>query len=49
MPGDVGPFETGKGTHADIIKLRQQKSVDEVAASDRELGVINCFLRDLEP
>ena len=48
MPGDIGPFETSEGTHADIVKLREQKSVNEVAAANRELGIIDCFLRDLE-
>jgi hypothetical protein len=48
MAGDVGPLETGKRTHADVIKLRQQKSIDEVATTDRELWIIDCFFRNLE-
>src|SRR5580704_13427794 len=48
VPGDIGPFETGKRTHADIVKLREQKSIDEVAAADCELWIIDCFFGDSE-
>src|SRR4029077_4161875 len=46
--GHIGPFETGKGTHADVIKLCEQKSIDEMTATDCELWIIDCFFRDLE-
>ena len=49
MPRDINAFEAGKRAHADVVKLRQKKGVDEMAAIDRELGVIDGFLRDLEP
>ena len=48
MPGDIGSFETGKRTHADVVKLREQKRIDEMAATDCELGIIDCLFRDLE-
>src|SRR6266480_4547729 len=48
MPGDISPPETGKGTHADIVKLREQETIDEVTAIDGELRIIDCLFRDLE-
>ena len=48
MPGDIRPFEPCEGTHADVVKLRQQKRVDEMAAIDRELRIIDGFLSDLQ-
>ena len=38
-----------KRAHPDVVKLREQKSVDEMPAIDRELRVIDRLLRDLEP
>ena len=49
MPRDIDPLEAGKRTHADIVKLREQKRVHEVAAIDRELRIINGLLGDLQP
>ena len=49
MSGDIRPFEPCERTHADVVKLRQQKCVDEMAAIDRELRIIDSFLRDLQP
>ena len=49
MSGDIGPFEPGERAHADVVKLRQQKCVDEMAAIDRELRIIDGLLRDLQP
>src|SRR4029453_9783989 len=48
MPGDICPFEPCERTHADVVKLRQQKCVNEMAAIDRELWIIDGFLRDLQ-
>ena len=48
MPRNIDTFETGEGPHADIVKLRQEERIDEMAAIDRELRVIDCFLRNLE-
>src|SRR5882724_2517193 len=48
MPGDIGPFEACEGTHSNIVKLREQECVDEMAAADCELRIINCFFRNLE-
>src|SRR5439155_9441009 len=48
MPGDFGALETGQGTHTDIVKLREQKSIDEMAATDCELRIIDGFFRDLK-
>src|SRR5262249_34755011 len=48
MPRDICPFETGEGTHPDIVKLREQKRIDEVAAIDCELWIIDGLLCDLE-
>ena len=48
MPRDISPFETRKRTHRDIVKLREQKRIDEVSAIDCELRIIDCLLCDLE-
>src|SRR5256886_16894260 len=48
MLRDVNALETGEGAHADVVKLRQKKGIDEVAAIDLELWIINGFLRDLQ-
>ena len=45
----VDPLEAGEAAHADIVKLREQKRVDEMPAIDRELRIIDRLLRDLEP
>ena len=49
MPSDIRSFESCERTHADVVELRQQKCVDEMAAIDRELRVIDSLLRDLQP
>ncbi len=46
---DIAPFKAGKAAHPDIVKLREQKSVDEMPSLNRELRVIDRLLRDLEP
>ena len=43
------PLETGQRTHSDVVKLREQKSVDEMPAIDRELRIIDRLFRDLKP
>ena len=48
MPRDIDAFETGERAHADVVKLREQKCVDEMPAIDRELRIIDRLLRDLE-
>src|SRR6266511_6455657 len=48
MSGDIRPFEPCERTHPDIVKLGQQKRVDEMAAIDRELRVIDSLLCDLQ-
>ena len=48
MPRDVDAFEAGKRAHTDIVKLREQKCVDEMASFDAELRVIDRLLRDLQ-
>src|SRR5438552_430323 len=48
MPRNIDNFKTGECPHADIVKLRQEKRIDEMAAIDRKLRVIDCFLRNLE-
>ena len=44
----IDPLEAGEATHADIVKLREQKGIDEVPAIDGELWIIDCLLCDLE-
>ena|SRR5207253_1400569 len=46
---DISPLKPRQRPHSDVVKLREQKCVDEMAAIDRELGIIDCFLRNLEP
>ena len=48
MPGDVAPFKTGERPHPDVVKLREQKRIDEMAPTDCELRVIDSFLCNLE-
>ena len=49
MLRDIDPLEAGQAAHPDIVKLREQKGVDEMPAIDRELRIIDRLLRDLEP
>ncbi len=49
MARDIQPLKANKRTHSDIVKLREQKRIDEMAAIDRELRIIDRLLRDLEP
>ena len=44
----VNALETGERAHADVIELREKKGIDEVAAIDLELWIIDGFLRDLQ-
>ena len=32
MPRDICPFETGQGTHPDIVELREQERINEMPA-----------------
>ena len=48
MSGDIRSFEACERTHADVVELRQQKCVDEMAAVDRELWIIDRLFGDLE-
>src|SRR5260370_15239766 len=48
MVRHIHALEPGKRAHANVVKLREQKSVAEMAAIDRELRVIDCFLRNLK-
>ena len=49
MPRHIGALKTGQRAHPDIVKLREQKRVDEMPAIDRELRIIDRLLRDLQP
>ncbi len=49
MLRDIDPLEAGEAPHPDIVKLREQKSVDEMPSIHGELRVIDRFLGDLEP
>src|SRR5215470_13721144 len=49
MSGNIRSFETCKGPHADVVKLRQQKGIDEMAAIDSELRIIDSLFGDLQP
>jgi len=49
MPGDIRALKTSERTHAHIVKLRQQKRIDEMAPIDCELRIIDGFLRNLQP
>src|SRR5262249_26784436 len=48
MPCDISPFEACKRTHPHVVKLRQQKRINEVPAIDCKLRIIDGLLRDLE-
>src|SRR6266516_2432742 len=48
MPCDIRPFETGKRTHPDVVKLREQKRINEMPAIDCEFRIIDGLLCDLE-
>ena len=48
MLRDIDALEAGEAAHADIVKLREQKCVDEMPAIDRELRIIDRLFRDLE-
>src|SRR5947199_8661613 len=45
---DITALETAERAQTDVIELRQKKSIDEVAAIDLELWIIDGFLRDLQ-
>ena len=47
MLRDVDALEPGQGAHADIVKLREQKSVDEMPAINGEFRIIDRLLGDL--
>ena len=46
---DIDSLEAGERAHPNVVELREQKGVDEMPAIDRELRVVDRFLRDLEP
>jgi len=48
MTRDIHPLEAGERTHTDIVELREQKRIDEMAAIDLELWIIDGFLGDLQ-
>src|SRR6478672_2165048 len=48
MLRDIHPLEARERAHANIVELREQKGVDEVAAIDLELWIIDGFLGDLQ-
>src|SRR5690242_16665838 len=48
MPGNIATLETGQRSQPDVVKLREQKGVDEMAAVDREFWIINRLLGDLK-
>src|SRR5690349_7974493 len=48
MLRDIHPLEARERAHANIVKLREQKSVDEMATIDLELWIIDSFLGDLQ-
>src|SRR5438132_12549123 len=49
MSRDVGPLKTSQRAHSDVIKLREQESIHEMAAIDCELGIIDRLLGNLQP
>src|ERR1700724_1861056 len=49
MPRHIDTLEARQRAHADVVKLRKQKCIDEMPAIDAELRVIDRFLRNLEP
>src|SRR5205814_7526902 len=48
MLRDIHPLEARERAHANIVELREQKRVDEMAAIDLELWIIDGFLGDLQ-
>jgi hypothetical protein len=46
--GDIDALEAAERAHADVVEMREQEGVDEVAAVDGELGVVDGLLGDLE-
>src|SRR6266536_249212 len=50
--GDVAvpdvALDTSESAHADVIELREKEGIDEVAAIDLELWIIDGFLGDLQ-
>ena len=48
VPRHIRALETGERPHANVVKLREQERVDEVASIDRELWVIDRLLRNLK-
>src|SRR5688572_9021686 len=48
MLGDIDPVKTRQTAHSDVVKLREEKGVNEVPAIDGKLRVIDCLLRDLK-
>ena len=48
MPRHIEALEAHKGTHSNIVKLREQKRIDKMAAIDCELRVIDRLLGDLQ-
>src|SRR5437763_12842730 len=48
MLRDIRPLEARERAHANIVELREQKRVDEMAAIDLELWIIDGFLGDLQ-
>ena len=49
MLRDIEALEATEGAHPDVVKLREQEGVDEVAPIDGELRIIDRLLRDLQP
>src|ERR1051326_86526 len=49
MLGNISTFEAGETPHPDVIKVREQKRVDEMSPIDTEFWVIDCFFRNLQP
>src|ERR1700724_1975714 len=49
MACDIRALEPGQCSQPDIIKLREKERVHEMAAVDRELGVVDRLLRNLQP
>ena len=48
MLRDIHPLEARERAHANIVELREQKRVNEMAAIDLELWIIDGFLGDLQ-
>src|SRR3954469_18468676 len=45
---DINPLEARERSQPDVVKLRQQKRVDEMPAIECELWIINCLFRNLK-